>query len=94
MDAWARLVVTVSSNDSSGARLAMKGKPGRRPTFRRERLAGLALNQCQGGCQPSTWLHGIVVNTALMKLLERKQTRATVRACIEQLPENYVRCSY
>jgi RNA polymerase sigma-70 factor, ECF subfamily len=86
-----------------------------------------ALNDFQGACQLSTWLHRIVVNTALMKvrsrrrkpeesieallptfqedghhveqfsewstpadqLMERKETRATVRACIEQLPENY-----
>ena len=86
-----------------------------------------ALSQFEGAAQLSTWLHRIVVNTALMKLrsrrrkpeesiedllptfqedghhveqfsewgapadelLERKQTRATVRACIQQLPENY-----
>ena len=85
------------------------------------------LNEFEGSCQLSTWLHRIVVNTALMQLrsrrrkpedpidvllpafqqdghhveqfsdwsapadqlLERKQTRATVRACIEQLPDNY-----
>ena len=86
-----------------------------------------ALGKFEGACQLSTWLHRIVVNTALMKLrsrrrrpeesiedllptfqqdghhveqfsewsvpadqlIERKETRATVRACIEQLPENY-----
>jgi RNA polymerase sigma-70 factor (ECF subfamily) len=86
-----------------------------------------ALNDFEGACQLSTWLHRIVVNTALMKLrsrrrkpeesidallpafqedghhverfsewstpadqlMEREETRATVRACIEQLPENY-----
>ena len=86
-----------------------------------------ALLDFEGACQLSTWLHRIVVNTALMKLrsrrrkpeesiavllpafqedghhveqfsewstpadqlMERKETRATVRACIEQLPENY-----
>ena len=86
-----------------------------------------ALSGFEGHCQLSTWLHRIVVNTALMRLrsrkrkpeesievllpafqddghhveqfsdwsapadqlLERKQTRATVRACIQQLPENY-----
>ena len=86
-----------------------------------------SLNEFEGACLMSTWLHRIVVNTALMKLrsrrrkpeesidvllpafqedghhveqfpdwsapadqlLEQKQTRATVRACIGQLPENY-----
>jgi RNA polymerase sigma-70 factor (ECF subfamily) len=85
------------------------------------------LNEFEGACQLSTWLHRIVVNTALMQLrsrrrkpedsidvllpnfqqdghhveqfsdwsapadqlLERRETRATVRACIDQLPENY-----
>jgi RNA polymerase sigma-70 factor (ECF subfamily) len=86
-----------------------------------------ALGDFEGACQLSTWLHRIVVNTALMKLrsrrrkaeesiedllpafqkdghhveqffewcapadqlMERKETRTTVRACIEQLPDNY-----
>jgi RNA polymerase sigma-70 factor (ECF subfamily) len=86
-----------------------------------------ALRDFQGTCRLSTWLHRIVVNTALMKLrsrrrkpeesidallpafqedghhveqfsdwslpadqiLERKEIRATVRACIDQLPERY-----
>jgi RNA polymerase sigma-70 factor, ECF subfamily len=86
-----------------------------------------ALNDFEGACQLSTWLHRIVVNTALMKLrarrrkpeesidallpafqedghhveqfsewstpadqlMERKEARATVRKCIEQLPEKY-----
>jgi len=85
------------------------------------------LNEFEGACQLSTWLHRIVVNTALMQLrsrrrkpedsidallpafqqdghhveqfsdwsapadqlLEQQQTRATVRACIDQLPDNY-----
>src|SRR5438128_1593244 len=89
--------------------------------------AFLALSEFEGACQLSTWLHRIVVNTALMRLrsqrrkpeesievllpafqddghhveqfsewcapadqlLERKQTRVIVRACIQQLPENY-----
>jgi RNA polymerase sigma-70 factor (ECF subfamily) len=86
-----------------------------------------ALTDFEGACQLSTWLHRIVVNTALMKLrsrrrkpegsiedllpafredghhveqfsewcapadqlMERKETRTTVRACIAQLPDNY-----
>ena len=86
-----------------------------------------SLGQFEGQCLISTWLHRIVVNTALMRLrsrrrkpeesiddllpsfvedghhveqfsdwgapadalLERQQTRATVRACIDQLPQNY-----
>jgi RNA polymerase sigma-70 factor, ECF subfamily len=86
-----------------------------------------ALSDFEGACQLSTWLHRIVVNTALMKLrsrrrkpeesiedllpafqadghhveqfsdwgtpahrlLEQKETRGRVRACIRQLPENY-----
>lgn len=85
------------------------------------------LHEFGGGALLSTWLHRIVVNTALMKLrsrrrkpeesieallpafledghhvesfsdwsapadqlLERRETRKTVRACIERLPENY-----
>jgi RNA polymerase sigma-70 factor, ECF subfamily len=81
----------------------------------------------EGASRLSTWLHRIVVNTALMRirsrkrkpeesiedllpsfqedghhteqfaewsapadvLLERQATRATVRACIDQLPDNY-----
>ena len=86
-----------------------------------------ALKDFEGACQLSTWLHRIVVNTALMKLrsrrrkpeesieallpafhedghhveqfsdwcapadqlIEREETRAIVRNCIESLPENY-----
>jgi RNA polymerase sigma-70 factor, ECF subfamily len=86
-----------------------------------------ALHDFKGDAQLSTWLHRIVVNTALMKLrtrrrkpeesidtllpafqedghhveqfaewstpadrlLERAETRATVQACIERLPDNY-----
>src|SRR5262245_25366270 len=86
-----------------------------------------ALEDFEGACQLPTWLHRIVVNTALMKLrarrrkpeesietllptfqddghhveqfsdwsapadqlVERSETRATVRACIGRLPEGY-----
>ena len=86
-----------------------------------------SVGQFVGHCLISTWLHRIVVNTALMRLrsrrrkpeesieallpafledghhveqfsewgmpadalLERQQTRKIVRACIDQLPDNY-----
>jgi RNA polymerase sigma-70 factor (ECF subfamily) len=86
-----------------------------------------ALHDFEGTAQLSTWLHRIVVNTALMKLrsqrrkpeesieallpafgedghhveqfsewsapadrlLERAETRAVVRACIDELPHGY-----
>lgn len=86
-----------------------------------------SVGQFEGQCQVATWLHRIVVNTALMRLrsqrrkpetsiedllpafqddghhveqfadwtarpdelLAREQTRAMVRACIDQLPDNY-----
>jgi RNA polymerase sigma-70 factor (ECF subfamily) len=86
-----------------------------------------SVGQFEGQCLIGTWLHRIVVNTALMKLrarrrrpeasidellptfqedghhveqfaewsapadelMQRAQTRATVRACIDRLPENY-----
>jgi RNA polymerase sigma-70 factor, ECF subfamily len=86
-----------------------------------------SVSQFGGQCLVGTWLHRIVVNTALMKLrstrrkhetsidellpafqedghhveqfsdwcapadelIERAETRAMVRACIDRLPENY-----
>ena len=86
-----------------------------------------ALADFEGTAQISTWLHRIVVNTALMQLrsrrrkpeesieellptfqadghhveqfsdwsvpadllLERRDTRRTVRACVDRLPDNY-----
>jgi len=86
-----------------------------------------SVSQFEGHCLIGTWLHRIVVNTALMKLrsrrrkpeasiedllpafqedghhveqfsewnapadelMERAETRAMVRACIDQLPDNY-----
>jgi RNA polymerase sigma-70 factor (ECF subfamily) len=86
-----------------------------------------ALPNFEGSAQLSTWLHRIVVNTALMKirtrrrkpeeslddmlpafkedghhveqfadwatpadvLLERRETRQTIRQCIDQLPDSY-----
>ena len=89
--------------------------------------AARAIDGFAGGSKVSTWLHRIVINTALMKLrtrrrrreesiddllphfdaegrhvspvaawetpsdvlLERRQTRAMVRRCIDHLPERY-----
>jgi RNA polymerase sigma-70 factor, ECF subfamily len=86
-----------------------------------------SVGQFEGQCLIGTWLHRIVVNTALMKLrsrrrkpeasiddllptflddghhveqfsewcapadelIQRSETRALVRACIERLPDNY-----
>lgn len=86
-----------------------------------------SVGQFEGHCLVGTWLHRIVVNTALMKLrsrrrtpetsidellpafqedghhveqfsdwcapadelIERAETRAMVRACIDRLPDNY-----
>jgi RNA polymerase sigma-70 factor, ECF subfamily len=86
-----------------------------------------SVGQFEGQCLVGTWLHRIVVNTALMKLrarrrrpeasiddllpgfqedghhaeqfsdwcapadelMERAETRAIVRACIDRLPDNY-----
>jgi RNA polymerase sigma-70 factor (ECF subfamily) len=86
-----------------------------------------SVGQFEGQCLVGTWLHRIVVNTALMKLrsrrrkpetsidellpgfqedghhveqfsdwcapadelLERAETKAMVRACIDRLPDNY-----
>ncbi len=86
-----------------------------------------SVGQFEGHCLVGTWLHRIVVNTALMKLrsrrrkpetsidellpafqedghhveqfsdwcapadelIERAETRAIVRACIDRLPDNY-----
>jgi RNA polymerase sigma-70 factor (ECF subfamily) len=85
------------------------------------------LKSFEGSCQLSTWMHRIVVNTALMRartrrrkpeesieallpafredghhveqfsewtapadtLLERAETRAVVRQCVDRLPDNY-----
>ena len=89
--------------------------------------AARAIDGFAGGSKVSTWLHRIVINTALMKLrtrrrrreesiddllphfdaegrhvspvaswetpsdvlLERRETRAMVRRCIDRLPERY-----
>ena len=89
--------------------------------------AARAIDRFAGGSKVSTWLHRIVINTALMKLrarkrraeepiedllprfdadgfrigavatwetpsdvlLERRETRAMVRRCIDRLPERY-----
>jgi len=89
--------------------------------------AARAISGFAGGSKVSTWLHRIVINTALMKLrsrkrraedsiedllpsfdagghrigaaaawetpsdvlLERRETRAMVRGCIDRLPERY-----
>lgn len=127
-DAFERLVRTFGGRMLVVARRYVGNEEDARDVVQAAYLSAFrALSQFQGACQLSTWLHRIVVNTALMRLrsrsrkpeesievllpafqqdghhveqfsdwttpadhlLERKQTRATVRAAIERLPENY-----
>jgi RNA polymerase sigma-70 factor (ECF subfamily) len=127
-DAFERLVRTFGGRMLAVARRYVSNEEDAKDVVQTAYLSAVrALNQFEGACQLSTWLHRIVVNTALMKLrsrrrkpeesieallpafqtdghhveqfsdwsmpadqlLERKETRGTVRACIQQLPENY-----
>ena len=127
-DAFERLVRTFGGRMLTVARRYVGNEEDAKDVVQTAYLCAFrALNQFAGAAQLSTWLHRIVVNTALMKLrssrrkpeesiedllpafhedghhveqfsdwsapadqlMERKETRATVRACIEQLPENY-----
>ena len=127
-DAFERLVRTFGGRMLMVARRYVGNEEDAKDVVQTAYLSAFrALNNFEGACQLSTWLHRIVVNTALMKLrsrrrkpeesiedllpafqedghhveqfsewsapadqlMERKETRATVRACIEQLPENY-----
>jgi RNA polymerase sigma-70 factor, ECF subfamily len=127
-DAFEELVRTYGGRLLSVARRFVRNEADAQDIVQAAYLSAFrSLRQFEGGCQLSTWLHRIVVNTALMKLrtrrrkpeeslepllpsfqddghhveqfsewdapadilLEREQTRATVRACIQQLPDNY-----
>ena len=127
-DAFERLVRTFGGRMLTVARRYVSNEEDAKDVVQTAYLCAFrALSHFEGAAQLSTWLHRIVVNTALMKLrsrrrkpeesiedllpafqedghhveqfsdwgapadqlMERKQTRATVRACIEQLPENY-----
>jgi RNA polymerase sigma-70 factor (ECF subfamily) len=127
-DAYEELVRTYGGRLLSVARRFVRNEADAQDIVQAAYLSAFrSLRQFEGGCQLSTWLHRIVVNTALMKLrtrrrkpeesielllpsfqddghhveqfsewgapadvlLEREETRATVRACIQQLPDNY-----
>lgn len=126
-EAFERLVRTFGSRLLSVARRYMGNDDDSRDVVQTAYLSAFrSLHQFEGGCQLSTWLHRIVINTALMRLrtrrrrpeesidvllpafredghhveqfsdwapadllLAKKETRAAVRACIEQLPESY-----
>jgi RNA polymerase sigma-70 factor, ECF subfamily len=127
-DAFEELVRTYGGRLLSVARRFVRNEADAQDVVQAAYLSAFRnLHQFEGGCQLSTWLHRIVVNTALMNLrtrrrkpeesielllpsfqddghhveqfsewgapadilLEREETRATVRACIQQLPDNY-----
>jgi len=127
-DAFEELVRTYGGRLLSVARRFVRNEADAQDVVQAAYLSAFrSLRRFEGGCQLSTWLHRIVVNTALMKLrtrrrkpeesielllpsfqddghhveqfsewgapadilLDRKETRATVRACIQQLPDNY-----
>jgi len=127
-DAFEELVRTYGGRLLSVARRFVRNEADAQDVVQAAYLSAFRnLRQFEGGCQLSTWLHRIVVNTALMRLrtrrrkpeesielllpsfqddghhveqfsewgapadilLEREETRATVRACIQQLPDNY-----
>ena len=127
-DAFEQLVRTFGGRMLTVARRYVGNEEDARDVVQTAYLCAFrALSNFEGACQLSTWLHRIVVNTALMKLrarrrkpeesiedllpafqedrhhveqfsewcapadqlMERKETRANVRACIEQLPNNY-----
>ena len=127
-DAFEELVRTYGGRLLSVARRFVRNEADAQDVVQAAYLSAFrSLPRFEGGCQLSTWLHRIVVNTALMKLrtrrrkpeesielllpsfqddghhveqfsewgapadilLEREETRATVRACIQQLPDNY-----
>jgi len=127
-DAFEELVRTYGGRLLSVARRFVRNEADAQDVVQAAYLSAFrSLRRFEGGCQLSTWLHRIVVNTALMKLrtrrrkpeesielllpsfqddghhveqfsewgapadilLEREETRATVRACIQQLPDNY-----
>ena len=127
-DAFETLVRTFGGRLLAVARRIVRNEEDARDVVQAAYLSAFrGLDHFEGACQIATWLHRIVVNTALMRLrsqrrkpeesidvllpsfqddghhveqfsnwnvpadelIERKQTRAFVRKCIQDLPDNY-----
>jgi RNA polymerase sigma-70 factor (ECF subfamily) len=127
-DAFETVVRTFGGRLLAVARRIVRNEEDARDVVQAAYLSAFrGLDHFEGACQIATWLHRIVVNTALMKLrsqrrkpeesievllpsfqddghhveqfsnwnvpadelIERKEARAFVRKCIQDLPDNY-----